>query len=302
MPQRDIVEKADIAVSQLITHGGYLNTEQSNRFIRMVQEQVSLLGVVRTIRMNAPKREINKIGFGNRILRPSPGSGVALAADDRAAPTTEKLTLETSEVIAEVQIPYDVLEDNIERGNLEDTIMEMIVERTSVDLEELLILGDTASSDSYLALFDGALKKISSNIVSHSAIIDRSLFKNGMLAMPNKYLRNRAAMRHFLSPGQEIAYIDTLAERATTLGDTSGESRIKSSPFGVPLEAVALMPDTYGFFTYPQNLIWGIQRQIMIETDRDIRARALVVVLTLRIAFEIEEEEACVKYTNITAP
>ena len=40
----------------------------------------------------------------------------------------------------------------------------------------------------------------------------------------------------------------------------------------------------------------------MIETDRDIRARSLVVVLTLRVAFEIEEEEACVKYLTITAP
>ena len=175
-----------------------------------------------------------------RILHAAPASGTALTANNRSNPATDKVTLTTSEIIAEVHIPYDVLEDNIERGNLENTIMDMIVERTSVDLEELLILGDTDSTDSYLAVFDGILKKIISNTVSQSAVIDRAMFKNGMLAMPNKYLRNRGAMRHFLSPGQEIAYIDTLAARATNLGDTSGENRIKSSPFGTPLEAVEI--------------------------------------------------------------
>ena len=304
MSQRTIVEKADIAVANLIANGGYLNNEQSNKFIRMVQESVKLLGAVRTVRMNSPKRDIDKIGFADRILRPTPGSGVALAADQRSKPTTGKITLETSEIIAEVHIPYDVLEDNIERGGMESTIMQMIAERAGVDLEELLIRGDTSSSDSYLAILDGILKSIQSNIVNHGgASIDRSLFKNGMLTMPNKYMRNRAAMRHFLSPAQEIEYIDTLADRSTSnVGDRAAETRTTSSPFGVPLEPVALMPDAQGFFTYPQNLIWGIQRQIQIEAEKDIRARVLVVVLTLRAAFAIEEEAACVKYTSIATP
>lgn len=303
MSQRSIVEKADIAVANLVANGGYLNNEQSNKFIRMVQDSVALLKAVRTVRMNSPKRDIDKIGFADRILRPTPGSGVALSADQRAKPTTSKITLETKEIIAEVHIPYDVLEDNIERGGLESTIMAQIAERAGVDLEELLIKGDTTSSDSYLAILDGILKQIQTNTVSQGgASINRDLFKNGMLAMPNKYLRNRAAMRHFLSPAQEIEYIDTLGSRATNLGDRAAETRVKSSPFGIPLEAVALMPDDQGFFTYPQNLIWGIQRQIQIETEKDIRARVLVVVLTLRADFKIEEEEACVKYMSIAAP
>ena len=33
----------------------------------------------------------------------------------------------------------------------------------------------------------------------------------------------------------------------------------------------------------------------MIETDRDIRARVLIVVLTLRIDIKYEEEDAVVK-------
>jgi hypothetical protein len=33
----------------------------------------------------------------------------------------------------------------------------------------------------------------------------------------------------------------------------------------------------------------------MIETDRDIRARVLIVVLTMRLDFKYEEEDASVK-------
>lgn len=303
MSQRDFVSKLDIAVSQLVSNGGYLNNEQSDRFIRMVQEQPTLLGQIRTIRMSSPKRDIDKIGFANRILRRAPTSGTALDASERAAPTTGKITMETTEHIAEVHIPYDVLEDNIERGNLESTIMSMIVERVSVDLEELLISGDTASTTYDLAGWDGALKKIYLNNVNQaSADITKTMFKNGMLAMPNKYMRNLSAMRHYVAPDQAIAYRDTMADRQTGYGDSMITGRPDLYAYGVPIEAVALMPSAQGIFTFPNNLIWGIQRQIMIETDRDIRARAIVIVLTLRVAFEIEETEACVKYTNIASP
>ncbi len=303
MSQREFVQKLDLAVSQLVANGGYLNNEQSNRFIRMVQEQPTLLAQCRTVRMTSPKRDIDKIGFGSRILRPSPGSAVALLAEDRAAPVTGKITMTTKEVLAEVHIPYDVLEDNIERGNLETTIMQMIVERTAVDLEELLIQGDTGSSDAYLAIQDGVLKKISTNIVNQaSADITKTMFKNGLLEMPNKYLRNRAAMRHFISPDQETAYRDTLSDRQTGLGDNLIQNNPPMFAYGVPVEPLALMPVASGFFSFPKNFIWGIQRQIMIETDKDIRARSIIIVLSMRVAFEIEEEEACVRYKNIATP
>ena len=134
------LQKGDISVSDLVSNGGLLNPEQTNKFVRTIIDAPTILNEIRTVQMNSPKLEINKIGFGTRILKPAPASGTALAAADRSKPTTSKVTLDTSEVIAEVHVPYDVLEDNIERGNLEDTIMFQIAERTALDLEELLIL------------------------------------------------------------------------------------------------------------------------------------------------------------------
>jgi hypothetical protein len=54
-----------------------------------------------------------------------------------------------------------------------------------------------------------------------------------------------------------------------------------------------------GFLTFMQNLIFGIQRDIRVETDRDIRSREFIIVLTARVALQIEDIDATVKYTNI---
>lgn len=299
---RSIVEKADIAVSNLISDGGYLNPMQANEFIRMVQEQPTLIREIRTVPMNAPTMEINKIGFTSRILHAAPTSGEALEASKRSKPTTDQITLTTKAVRAEVHIPYDVLEDNIERGSLEDTIMELISERAALDLEELLLQGDTSSSDAYLALADGMLTQSVSHVVTFSPHLSpsKTVWKRGLKAMPNKYLRNRAAMAFYCSPHAEIEYADSLASRETALGDQKVQRTYEGNyAFGVPVKSAALMPNTKALFTFPKNMIWGVQRDIMIETDRDIRAQVLIVVLSLRIDIKYEEEDAVVKLDGI---
>ena len=300
--QRELVEKAMITVSDLTSNGGYLNPMQANTFIRMLIDQPTLIKEIRTVPMNAPKMEINKIGFGSRILRVAPASGTALGATDRAKPTTDQVELTTSEVIAEVHIPYDVLEDNIERGRLEDTIMALIAERASSDLEELLIRGNTGSSDAYLAMKNGLLQKASSHVVDYSATapnISKGIFKAGIKAMPAKYRKAKKNMRFYVSDDAEVEWRDSLADRQTPLGDRKIVSANPEPAYSVPVIPCSYMYDHSAIFTYPKNIIWGVQRQIMIETDRDIRTRVIIVVVTLRIDFQYEEEDAVVKITGL---
>jgi hypothetical protein len=295
MNQRQIVEKAMITVTDLVNNGGYLNPEQANKFLRDVRDAPTLLNDIRIVQMNAPKRVIENIGFGSRILKEAPASGTALGSVDRSAPTTGKITLTTDEVIAEVNIPYDVLEDNIERGNLEDTIMSMIAERTALDLEELLVLGDTNSGDSYLAMFHGAIKMATSHttsIAGSGSAMGKNVFKQGILEMPTKYLRNRPSMRFYISPDNETEYRDVVADRQTGYGDNTLQGFKPLMAFGVPIIPAVHVPDTKMIFVDPMNLIMGIQRDIMIETDRIIRERIIVIVLTLRIAIAVEREDA----------
>lgn len=306
----DLIKKADIALSDLVAGGGLLNPEQTDRFIRVLIDSPTILQRCRVVTMNAPQRNINKIGFGSRILRVAT-SATALSSADRVKPDLSQVQLNTKEVIAEVNIPYDVLEDNIEGGNinagptsgaggLHDTIVTLIAERASLDLEELAISGDTASGDPYLALQDGFLKLATANVVNAgAATISKAIMKAGVKAMPDKYLRNRADLSHFVSVDNETEYRDTYANRQTSLGDSLLQGTSPVYAYGSQVTGVPLMPQAQGLFTNPLNLIFGFQRRITIEYDKDIKARVFVIVLTARVALAIEEVNAVVKYTNI---
>lgn len=308
---QEIVKKADIALSDLAT-AGRLSVDQTDRFIRTLIDQPTLLNSVRTVAMGTPEMKINKIGFGSRILRPAV-SATALAAGDRVKPDLGSVTLNTKEVIAEVHIPYDVIEDNIERGNIavgadqgaggmHQTIVDMIAERAALDLEELAIRGDTtvAATDAYLGLMNGYLKLASANVVNVAGAFSKDAVKMAVKATPDKYLRNRAAMQHFVSVDNETEMRDAYANRATALGDSQIQGNLPLYVFGSQVRGVPLMPTANGLFTNPLNLIFGIQRNIQIEYDKDISARVFKIVLTARVALEIEEVNAVTKYTGIT--
>jgi len=313
MDNAELMKKADWAVGDLST-GGLLTAEQSNSFIRKLLVQPTILRQARSVTMNSPQRNINKIQFASRILRPGV-SGTALSVGDRSKPITEQVQLSTKEVIAEIRLPYDVIEDNIERGNIgaqtdtggsptsggiKDTIMTLIAERAALDLEELALLGDTGSGDAYLALVDGYLKQATTNTVDNlSAGIGKSMFKSGLQAMPDQYLRNLNSLRHWVSVDNEIEYRDSLSNRETGLGDSVIQGTSPVFGFGVPVEAASLMPSANGLLTNALNLIFGIQRQIHIETDKDISERVYIIVLTARVDFKLEEEDAVVKYLNV---
>ncbi|QHJ74649.1 XkdG [Vibrio phage VH2_2019] len=313
MTANEIIQKADLTLGDLIANGGYLNPEQGDKFIENVIEQPTILNQCRVIAMNSPKQEINRIGFGQRIMRAAPADGNYLPDGDRSKPTTGKIELDTKEVMAEVHLPYKVIEDNIMRGNINangatpnssfvDMILRLISERAATDLEELGLLGDTSlsGSDAYLGLTDGWLKRISSNIVDHQgAEISKTMFKNGVKTLPAKYHRNLSAMRHFVSVAQNVEYADKLSSRETTLGDAKLQTIQNNFGSGVPVNGVPLMPEETGILTNPLNLIFGIQREISMEYEKDIRARKFIIVLTTRVDFQVETEDAAVKYLNI---
>lgn len=313
---QQLLQKVDFDLTQMGAQG-LLEQEQANRFVRKLIKEPTILRDVRTLEMRAPQRQINKIQFGSRIMRPATEQ-TALAAGDRSAPATEQVLLTTFEVMAEVRITYDVLEDNIERigtlgqhtdaagtalsGGLRDTIVDLIAERAALDLEELALNGDTASADTYLALNDGYLVEVETNgniADIGGAKISKETFKVGMQVLPDQYHRNVAQMRHYVSVDQDVEYRDSLASRSTGVGDSFVQGQQNPTPFGVPVSRVQTMPEDKGLFTNPLNLLMGVQRQVLMEFDKDIRTREYIVVLTARLDFQVEEAEASVAYNDI---
>ena len=315
-----LLRKADLAIADLQSNGGDLSPEQGASFIRKLIKQPTLIRLCRVVEMMASKRKINKIGFGSRILKLA-ASATALTQNQRSKVTTSQIELNTKEQIAEVRLPYDVLEDNIERattagneasnvgpGGLRQTIIDLIAERAALDTEELGILADTTytSADpddqAFLSQTDGWLKTSNSlgNVVdAGNSTISKAVFKAGLKAMPSQYQRNKAALTHFVSVNQETEYRDTYADRPGALGDQVLQGNSPVYAYGSPVASVALMPEDKGLYTDPLNLIFGIQRQVSMEFDKDITARVYIIVLTARIAFQIEEPLALVEYTDI---
>lgn len=308
---QNLIQKADLALADLAANGGLLNPEQTDRFIQTLIESPTILNSSRVVTMNGPQKKINKIGFGSRILRRAT-SGEALTDNQRAKPDLGQITLNTKEVIAEIHLPYDVLEDNIEGGNisaamgssaggLQDTLVSLLGNRAALDLEELAILGDTTTvGDDYLSLTDGFLKLASGHIVDAAgATLTKDVFKAAIKAMPDKYLRVRSDMNFFVSVDNETEYRDTVANRVTGLGDAALVTASALAAFGSPIMAAPLMPNSKGIYTNPNNLIFGVQRRVNVEYDKDIRARKFIVVLTARVDFQIEEPDAVVQIRNL---
>lgn len=306
-----LIKKAELTLADLASNGGLLSPEQTDKFIRILIDSPTVLNRARVVTMSGPQKKINKIGFGSRVLRKAT-SGEALDAADRVKPDLGQVTLNTKEVIAELHLPYDVLEDNIEGGNisaamgssaggLEDTIITLLAERAALDLEELALLGDTAhATDEYLALVDGFLKRATAHVVNANAgPLDKVVFKDAIKAMPDKYLRVRSDLDFLVSVDNETEYRDQVANRVTGLGDAALTGANALTVHGSPIVAAPLMPNTSAIYTNPLNLIFGVQRKIHIEFDKDIRARKFIVVLTARVDFQIEEPDALVKITNI---
>jgi hypothetical protein len=317
-----LLKKADMVLSDL-SAGGLLQPEQADTFIRKLIKQPTILRECRVVTMKSPQRKINRIGFAGRIMRAAI-SATALTQSQRAKPTTDEILLSAQEAIAEIRLPYDVVEDSIEHaqtanneanntgpGGLRDTVINLIADYAARDIEDLAVNGDTAfvsgdaNEQAYMRLQDGFLKigQNFGNVVDVAGdTVSKNMFKKGIFGMPVQYLRNRAAMKNFVSVYNEAEYQDTLANRGTPMGDSRLMTNTPAMSFGTPVAPVPLMPDTKGIFCDPMNLIVGFWRQVSMEFDKDISARVYIIVLTTRIAVQVEQADAMVVYNNVAAP
>lgn len=304
---RTLLEKADLALSDLQTDGGYLQPAQAQKFMRILIDEAVLMKLATVVPMRAPKQLIEKIRFGNRILRAG-NEAVALTVAERAKPDLSLVELDAQLFKAEVRLPNEVLEDSIERGNFRSTVMELMAERIALDMDDVILNGDTASADPFFAKFDGVRKQVVSNLVDAAGVrANKTLFRDAIKALPSEFLRNKRSMRFLLSNDAETDYRDALSERATVVGDRFLEQDAPVMYSGVPIVPVPVMPEDLGggsnysesVFTDPKNIQVGVWRQLRVETDKDVSAGVLIIVATLRFDTKLAHEPATVKIQNI---
>jgi HK97 family phage major capsid protein len=302
-----LIQKADLAVSDLIANGGYLPEDQAEKFIVDMIKEAVVMKMIEVQGIPSHTQLIDKIGFNGSVLRPGT-SGQALDAADRAKPTTEQVTLSTKLFKAEIQLNDETLEDSIEKDNLKDTVMGMMTEQIALDFDGLLVNGDTTSLNTLWAQFDGMLALATAHVVAAgNNPIDQEYLKRAVKAMPSQYNRNRQSQVFMTSEKAEIDYVTQLANRMTGLGDSSISATAAPPFMQRRIVPVPTFPETQGggsetsiLLCDPKNAYCGIWRKIKIGTEYDLRAGIWSMVATMRAGFVWKETDAVVKVTGIS--
>jgi hypothetical protein len=152
-----IVGKA-MATTGTMGAAALLPDEKAARYVRKMQNRTVVLPEARYLPMNALNRDIDRVFFTGKILKPPPAEGQPVQEADFSGISTDQTKLTAVKAISVVPLTDEVLEENIEREAYQNTLLDLIAERVGIDVEQWGIAGDTGSSDPLLALNDGWLK------------------------------------------------------------------------------------------------------------------------------------------------
>lgn len=309
--------------------GGLLNAEQANRFIDYMWDATVLGSMVRTIRMKSATQDIDKVGVGQRLMRVA-----TEAVDDgvNADATFTKISLTTKKLRLDWELSTESLEDNIEDDALEDHIARLMATQAGNDLEDVAINGDTAlTGDPLLKAFDGWNKraKTGAHVVDAAgAGISRSVFNTSLKNMPRKYMQRRAGLKFFAGSNLIQDYLYSLTQSSSSgivpedivsgivrNGDvrTAGPAGfVTGYAFGVPVQEVPLFTETQAgtysgasgnhgdvWLTFPDNLIWGIKREIQVYREFKPKKDTIEYTMFCRVGTQIENVDAFVVTKNV---
>lgn len=306
MSNSEVIHKADTVLNDLLVGGGYLQPAQARKFLRLAIDRSVIMPQASVIPMPRPSMLIDKIRFATRILRAGT-EAQSLPVSERSKPTFTQVQLDTHLMKAEVRLSSEVLEDNIEQKSFKDTLLQLIAERTALDLEDLIINGDTGSADPFYKQFDGLMAAITTNTYDHaSATMSKLATKSAIKTMPSEFIQDRNLLRMFYHINADTDFRDLIAERATLYGDEMMKTNRPVVQYAIPHVPVPKIVDDGGTpalseaaFLDPKNMQIGFWRQIQIETDKDISAGVLIIVVTLRMGMVLAHEPATVKVINI---
>lgn len=327
-----VVATDTIAGDSPVKGQGGLTYAQADRFIDYMWDATVLGDLVRTRRMRAVEEEIDTIAVGARLVR---GATEAVDTGENVRPTFGKLSITTKKFRLDWELSSESLEDNIEGEALEDHIARLMATQMGNDLEDIAINGVAGDATPGIGVMDG-FREIAVNgdgarggahvIDNAGADLDRSVFNRALKAMPRKYMRRRNGLRFFTGTNviqdwlysfqQTTAGMVDLADAGTRLESavrTEGEAGfIAGRPFGVPLQEVPLFLEdrnaagvagagntTDLWLTFPENLIWGIKRDITVYREFKPKKDTIEYTVYTRQGVQIENLDAFVVVTNI---
>jgi hypothetical protein len=301
--------------------GGLLAPAQSQRFIDYMWDATTLGAQVRKVPMRANEVELDRMAVGERVVR------LATEATDDAVNVKvafAKVSLTTQKLRLDWELSSEALEDNLEGAAFEDHVARLLSAQAANDIEDLAINGDTELTDDALyKSFDGWRKRLyaGANVVDAAGVeLDRTVFHRALRAMPRKFMARRGGLRWYTSAGllQDYIFSDQFigveGQVRPAGNDPDSPNQTPSaagwspaSPFGIRAQEVPLFPeyDVAGdtrsdlWLVDPQNLIWGVKREIVVYRQFVPRKDAIEYTMFTRVGAAIENPNAAVLVKNV---
>lgn len=311
----DIVSNKASALAVQTFNKAILNPEQAGRFIRVATRDQAILSEASVMTMKSHTKNLDRVTLDGRVLHSgydAEGFTRELDADEKVKWRTWQNRLVATKLKAQAEIEDDELEDNVEGKAFVNTLLDLIAEGISDDLE---VLGIGANSDEIerddddlLATTKGWLHRSAYKIYDME-IEDgddvKALFKAMVDAIPKHFIKNRTKFRLGVPFEYEDLYRDLFAGKPTGLGDEVEEGYRPLRYRGIPVVHVPSMDDTTlqeltgspGAMLYtPSNLAMGIYREMNLEPDRHAAKEMTEWVYTTRGDVNLINE-----YMNVSA-
>jgi len=280
--------------------GGILNPEQSAQFIEYIFEQQVLARDGRRVTMRANTAELEKLNVGERVIR---AAAQADSTYTNAGVTFTKVELSTKKIRLDWEVSTEALEDNIEGAGLEDHLVRTMTRAFANDLEDLAINGTGSGTNSFLNILEGFyVKEQTGNSSTYGTDVED--LQALVLAMPRKYRASRAAMKFYASSETVAAIINGLGSSGNLPSERIVErvidgvapqtlgAPIQYRVLGIPLVEVPLMPAGFISLTFPENRIWGFQRDVTVHREFQPKKDTVEYTTFLRFGVQIEETDA----------
>lgn len=295
------------AVNPTGVAGGILAPEQSRRFIDYVWDATVLANDGRKVTMRANTQEIEKVNVGERVIR---AANQADGTYTNAGATFTKVELSTTKIRLDWEISTESLEDNIEGSALEDHLVRLMTNAFANDLEDLAINGD-GTTGSFLSIMEGFVPQVTGGSDAHEAVVTVSnnewtpeVMESVIKALPRKYRALKSGLKFYASTdtfagivkenGTNADAIWTYENRNQYLSgsdQTLGNAR-QTRVLGVPVMEVPYFPDDYVELTFPQNRVWGFQRDVKVNREYKIKKDTIEYTVYVRFGITWEELDA----------
>jgi len=296
---------------------GILRPEQARRFIDYVWDATVLAKDGRRVTMRANTMELEKVNVGERVIR---AATQANGDYTNAGASFTKVELTTKKIRLDWEVSAEALEDGIEGGALEDHLVRLMTNAFANDIEDLAINGTGDSGDgAFLGIMNGFVNKAKEGDAHESVVTvtdnawTPDVMQNIILAMPRKYraLKNnlkfyagtdafQGIIKHNGTLADAIAEAfagtpaGTPANRQAYLdgnGQTFGGART-TRVLGIDVQEVPYYPAGYVDLTFPQNRVWGFQRDITVNREYKPKKDTIEYTVFVRFGIQWEEEDA----------